>query len=86
MIFDIKMEDFQQKARLVAGGHVTKAPATMTYASVVGRDTVKIALLLVAPNNLNVKVNDVLNAYITAPMTEKIWTVLWPEFESDAGK
>ena len=49
MIFDIKMEDFQQKARLVAGGHVTKAPATMTYASVVGRDTVKIALLLVAP-------------------------------------
>lgn len=28
MIFDVKMEDFRRKARLVAGGHVTKAPAT----------------------------------------------------------
>jgi hypothetical protein len=35
MIFDIKMEDFRRKARLVAGGHRTEAPATITYASVV---------------------------------------------------
>ncbi|KAL7475334.1 hypothetical protein ACHAW6_001255, partial [Cyclotella cf. meneghiniana] len=28
MIFDIKMEDFCRKARLIAGGHMTKAPAT----------------------------------------------------------
>ena len=34
MVFDIKMEDFKRKARLVAGGHKTKAPATITYASV----------------------------------------------------
>jgi hypothetical protein len=34
MIFDAKMEDFQHKARLAAGGHTTKAPATLTYASV----------------------------------------------------
>jgi hypothetical protein len=31
-------------------------------------------------NDLNVKVGDVLNAYITAPITEKVWTVLGPEF------
>jgi hypothetical protein len=42
MIFDVKMEDFQQKARLVAGGHRTKAPATITYASVVSRKTVQL--------------------------------------------
>jgi hypothetical protein len=30
MIFDIKMEDFRRKARLVAGGHMTKAPATIS--------------------------------------------------------
>ncbi len=30
MIFDIKMEDFWRKAKLVAGGHRTKAPATIT--------------------------------------------------------
>ena len=35
MIFDVKLEDFCRKARLVARGHVTKAPATLTYASVV---------------------------------------------------
>ncbi|KAL7474098.1 hypothetical protein ACHAW6_000091, partial [Cyclotella cf. meneghiniana] len=28
MIFDIKMKDFRRKARLVAGRHMTKAPAT----------------------------------------------------------
>jgi hypothetical protein len=32
MIFDVKMEDFKRKARLVAGGHWTTAPATITYA------------------------------------------------------
>ena len=74
--FDIKMEDFRRKARLVAGGHVTKAPATITYASVEARNTVRIVLLLTALNDLDVKVGNVLNAYITAPMTEKIWTVL----------
>ncbi len=86
MIFDIKMEDFRCKARLVAGGHMTKAPATITYASIVSRKTVRIALLMAALNDLHVKVRDVLNAYITAPITEKVWTVLGPEFSIDAGK
>ena len=43
MVFDIKMEDFRQKARLVAGGHMTEAPATIMYASVVSRETVRVA-------------------------------------------
>ncbi len=71
MIFDIKMEDFRCKARLVSGGHMTKAPATITYASVVSRETMLIALLMAALNDLNVKVGDVLNAYIIAPIIEK---------------
>ena len=29
MLFDIKMEDFRQKARLVAGGHIAKALAML---------------------------------------------------------
>jgi hypothetical protein len=37
-------------------------------------------------SDLNVKVGDVLNAYITAHITEKVWTVLGPEFSIDAGK
>ncbi len=41
MIFDIKMEDFRCKARLVAGGHLMKAPASITYTSVVMCETVR---------------------------------------------
>ena len=58
----------------------------MTYASVVSRETVHIALTLAALNDLEVKTDDVLNAYITAPITEKVWTILGPEFGEDAGK
>jgi len=86
MIFDVKMEDFRRKVRLVAGGHKTEAPATITYTSVVSHKTVCIALLMAALNDLEVKVGDVLNAYITALITEKVWTVLGAEFGSDAGK
>jgi hypothetical protein len=71
IIFDINMENFRCKARLVAGGHMTKAPETITYASVVSRETIRIALLMAALNGLNVKVGDVLNAYITAPIMKR---------------
>jgi len=87
MIFDVKMEDFRRKTRLVAGGHLTKAPATITYASVISCKTVRIALMLAALNDLlKVKAGDVLNAYITAPVAEKIWTILGPEFGNNCGK
>ena len=40
-VFDIKMgENFRRKARLVANGNETEAPPTMTYSSVVSRDSV----------------------------------------------
>jgi hypothetical protein len=72
MIFDVKIEGFRQKARLVAGGTQTKAPATITYASAVSHETVRLALTIASLNNLKVKVGDVLNAYITAPVKEKV--------------
>ena len=80
IIFDVKMKDFRRKDRLVAGGHVTEPPATITYESIVLRETVRIALTLAALNDLPVKVADIQNAYINAPITEKIWTVLCQEF------
>jgi hypothetical protein len=86
MVFDVKMEDFCPKARLVAGGHMTKAPATLTYASVVSCQTVRLALTVAALNDIDVWAADVLNTYITAPCCKRIWTTLGPEFESDKGK
>jgi len=39
IIFDIKMDgSFTRKARLVADGHKTRPPTSMTYSSVVARD------------------------------------------------
>ena len=46
------------------------------HASVASRDKVGIYLTLAALNYLPVKVADIQNAYITAPVTEKIWTVI----------
>ncbi len=65
---------------------MTDAPATTTFASVVSRETLRISLTLAGLNNLQVKVSDIENAYITAQCSEKIWTVLGPKFGSDAGK
>ena len=86
MIFYIKQEDLRCKARLVAGGHTTEAPATITYVSVVSREAVIIALLLAALNDVEVKTADIENGYITAPCSKKIYTVLGPKFGSEAGK
>ncbi len=52
----------------MAGGHWTKAPATITYASVISCETMHLALTILSLNDLEVKVGDVLNAYITAPV------------------
>jgi hypothetical protein len=86
MIFDIKIEYFRRKARMVAGGHMTGAPTIMTYASVVSRETICIALTIATLNDLEVKAADILNAYISALIKEKVWCALGPEFGPDAGK
>ena len=65
---------------------MTETTKCMTYSSVVGRETVRIALTIAALNYLQVKSGDVINAYVTAPCSEKIWTVLGKEFEKDQGK
>jgi hypothetical protein len=86
LVFDVKMEDFRRKARYVADGYRTETPANLTYASVVSRDTVRIALTIAALNALEVKTSDIQNAYLTAPCVEKIWLKLGPEWGADEGK
>jgi hypothetical protein len=65
MVFDMKMEDFCQKAWFVACGHMTETPETNSYASVISWESVHIPLTLEALNNLEVKTTDIKNAYIT---------------------
>ena len=86
-IFDIKLgENFRRKARLVADGHKTTTPSSVTYSSVVSRDSVRICLLLAALNDLNILSGDIENAYLTAPCRENCWTMAGKEFGSDQGK
>ena len=85
MIFDVKIgENFCRKAQLVAGGHTTEAPATLTYSLVVSRDSIWIALTVAALNELEVMACDIQNAYLTADCHEKIWIHAGPEFGSEA--
>ena len=72
MVFDIKMEDFCRKACLVVGGHMNHTPDTITYFSVVTRETVCIALTMEALHDLEVKAADVLNDNAKALNREKI--------------
>ena len=87
MVFDVRLgENYRRKARLVADGHKTDAPTSITYSSVVSRDSVRIALTIAALNGLQVFVCDIQNAFLTAPCREKLYTVAGPEFGSDEGK
>jgi len=85
MIFDVKM-DFTRKARFVAGGHMTEAPASITYSSVVSRDSVRLAFLIAGLNDLDVLACDVTNAYLNADCREKIWFEGGIETGEDKGK
>ena len=86
IIFDVKMEYFLRKARIFAGGHTAETPATMTYASVVSRETVLLDLVITILNDLELNCRDVMNVYITEPIEEKIWTTIGPDFGPDSGK
>ena len=55
---------------------MTDTPAAITYSSVVSRESVRLALMISALNALEVKCGDVMNVYITAPITESVWTIL----------
>ena len=72
IIFDVKM-DLTRKARFVAGGHLTDPPTAMTYASVVSRESVRLAFLLAALNDVDILSGDIGNAYLNAYTQEKIY-------------
>ena len=61
------MEDFWKSDIYVAVGHATVVPPTLTYLSVVSRDSVRITLTLAVLNNMEVKTSEIQNVYLTAP-------------------
>ena len=85
-IFDVKLDgSFTRKSRLVANGSSTDPPKSNTYSTVVSRESVRIAFLLAALNDLDILAADVTNAYLNAPCREKIWCEAGPEFGANQG-
>ena len=65
---------------------MTKALATIMYTSLVSIKSVRIAMMIAALNDLEIMLGNILNAYVQAPVIEKVWTTLGPEFGKDARK
>ena len=79
MILDIKLGDnFRRKARLVKGGHTTTAPNSITFLSVVSRDSFRIALTIEELNKIDIVACYIHNAYLTTLFRENIWTFAGP--------
>ena len=79
MVFDVKF-DRGHKCRYVANGSVTDKLGDEIYSSVVGIDSVRIALLLAQLNGLQVCAGDVSCAFLQSQCQEKIYTIAGPEF------
>jgi hypothetical protein len=79
MNFEVKM-DFTRKARFVAGGHMTDPPSHLTYSSVVACDSVRLAFLIAALNDIELLAADIGNAYLNAFTKERVHTICGTEF------
>ena len=79
----MKIEYLRCKARLVASGYMTKTPNCQTYYSIISHDTVRIALTIDALNDLQIKAGGIMIACVTAPINEKVWTLLVNEWGAD---
>ena len=86
MIFDCKQGTLQRKARYVGDGHKVEEPDCSTYASVVSRESVRLAFLIAALNGLDVLAADAEGAYLNAKSREKLYTVCGPEFGEYEGR
>ena len=86
MIFDIKMDGkFTRKEILVAKSHTTSPPSSITYSSVVSRESVRIAFILASFNALDIFACDIVNAYPNVKCREKLWTESGIEFGTEKG-
>ena len=85
IIFSLKLE-MTQKARYVAGGHITDAPTYTTYSRVVSRDTVRIGLFMAVLNNLDILVGDIQDDFLKDPTEKKIFFYAGDEWKADKDK
>ena len=64
---------------MVANGVTTKVPSSLTYSSVISRDSFCLDFLIAEINDLDIMVCDIVNTYLNAPFRENIWFAAGPE-------
>jgi hypothetical protein len=62
---------------------LTETPPAWTYSSVVTRESVRIAFVIAALNGLDLMMFDVVNAYLNALTTEKLYCYAGKEFGAE---
>ena len=80
LVFDVKQGSLQRKARFVCDGSRVDASDVPSYASVVSRESVRIAFTLAALNGLSILAADCEGAYLNAPTRERLYTRCGDEF------
>jgi hypothetical protein len=85
MIFDVKMDLTRKLGLRCRRTFDRDAGKYHLTRSVVSRDSVRLAFLIAALNDLEIIACDVGNAYRNAPCREKVWFVAGPEFGSRQG-
>ena len=80
MVFDVKIGDLTRKARFCANGNETDPPKESTFSTVVSRETVRLFFLMAALNDLDILSADIQNAYLNAPVRERLYTIAGKEF------
>jgi Reverse transcriptase (RNA-dependent DNA polymerase) len=79
IVFDVKMT-LEWKACYVAGGHQTEPTKDIMFASVISRDSIWIAFIVAALNDLEVLSADISGAYLNAKAAKKVYTLASKEF------
>ena len=67
-------------------GHKPDNTSSVTYSTVVSRDSFIIRLKIAAMNDINILATDTENAYLISPCQEKVWMQYSPEFGNLEGK
>lgn len=67
----------------MSGGHLTDPPESLTYASVVSLNSVRLGFHIATLNGLKVLAGDIHNSYLNAPTPEKNYFIAGPQWKSD---
>ena len=75
--------DFSWKARFVVNSSTNPILSASTYVGVVSREMVRVSFTYAALNGLNIMADDIHNAYLQAPISEKYCNIPGPEFKPE---